>query len=70
MKRKSEKANHGRVADSDPRLAQPGAGGMLPKSAVPHEGAALEGFITEITPLKRTDDDTRRAQRTLRTWLR
>jgi PAS domain S-box-containing protein len=55
MKRKSEKANHGRVADSDPRLAQPGAGGMLPKSAVPHEGAALEGFITEITPLKRTD---------------
>jgi hypothetical protein len=39
MKRKSVKANHGKMADSDPRPAQPGADGRLPTRAVPHEGA-------------------------------
>ena len=67
MKRKSVTANHGRVADSDPRPAQPGADGRLPKRAVPHEGAALEGFITDITQLKRTETTPADAQRRLRT---
>ncbi len=55
MKRKSIKANHRRVADSDPRPVQPGADGRLPKRAVSHGGAALEGFITDIPRLKRSE---------------
>ena len=55
MKRKSVKAHQGKVADSDPRPALPGADGRLPTRAVPHEGAAPEGFSTDITQVKRTE---------------